>query len=332
MKRNRLAICDSEQEYAYRLMDALSRKADFPFEMLTFTSTEKLYESLQGQPVQILLIARSDFREEMRSWAQRIILLWDGQAPPETDLPGISKYTSVIRIMKKITETAAMAGSMPPVLKTDHPVRFLGFYTPVGRCLQTTLALVTGQLLARNHRVLYLNFESFSGLETMLGRRFEADFSDLLYYLTEPEEEVGKRLEQLAEPVNGMELVPPSFSGADILKMTGGEWEKLLRVLRESRYEYVILDLSDCVQELYEVLRSCSRVHTIVREDGFAAAKLARYEEVLRKGEYEDILQKTKKWVLPVFTRLPADLNHLTGSELAQYAERTLLEDEQAGI
>ena len=105
-----------------------------------------------------------------------------------------------------------------------------------------------------------------------------------------------------------------------------------MQVLRGSKYEYVILDLSDCVQELYEVLRSCGRIYTIVREDAFATAKLARYEEALGKREYEDVLQKTKKWHLPVFARLPGDLNHLTGGEPAQYAERMLAEDEGAGV
>lgn len=332
MKRNILAICDSEQEYAYRLMDALSQKEDFPFELLTFTSTERLYESVKERSVQVLLIAQRDFREEMKSWGPYIILLWEGHDSGRTDLPGISKYTSVIRIMKKITETAEEAGSLPPVPRTDHPVRFLGFYTPVGRSLQTTLAFVTGQLLARSHRVLYLNFESVSGLENVLGRTFETDFSDLLYYLQEASGEVLQRLYRMAETVNGMEMVPPAFSGADILRMGSAEWGRLLAVLRESRYEYVILDLSDSVQGLYEVLRSCARVYTVVREDPFAAAKLAQYEEVLKRAEYEDVLQKTKRCRLPVFARLPGDLNHLTGSELAQFAERMLLEDEQQGV
>lgn len=332
LKRNVLAICDSEQEYAYRLADALSRREDFPFALLTFTGTEKLYESVKERPVQVLLIAQRDFREEMKGWGPRIILLWEGYDSGRTDLPGISKYTSVIRIMKKITETAEEAGSLPPLPRTDHPVRFLGFYTPVGRCLQTTLAFVTGQLLARNHRVLYLNFEPVSGLEHMLARSLETDLSDLLYYLQEDLGAILQRLYRMAETVNGMDVVPPAFSGADILKMGGTEWERLLAVLRESRYEYVILDLSDSVQGLYEVLRSCARIYTVVREDSFAAAKLAQYEEVLKRAEYEDVLQKTKRCRLPLFARLPGDLSHLTGSELAQYAERMLLEDERQGI
>lgn len=332
MQKNVLAICDSEQEYAYRLMDALSSRADFPFEMLTFTSREKLYESLQRQPVQVLLVAQPDFSDEMKDWAPRVILLWEKIAPSGTDLPGISKYSSVVRIMKKITETAAETGTIVPFPRTDHPVRILGFYTPVGRCLQTTLALTAGQLLARSHRVLYLNFERFSGLETLLGRSFEADFSDLLYHLQKPQEEVLHLLYQMAEPVGGMDLVPPAFTGTDILKMNGKEWLRLMEILRESRYDYVILDLSDGMQGLLEILQSCSRIYTIVREDAFAAEKLSQYEAVLKQAGCENVLKKTKRCQLPLFARLPGDLGHLAGSELALFAERILSEDEQGCV
>lgn len=330
MQKNVLAICDSEQEYAYRLMDALSNRVDFPFEMLTFTSKEKLYESLQRQPVQVLLIAHPDFSEEMKDWAPQIILLWEGIAPPDTELPGISKYSSVVRIMKKITETTVATGSIVPFPGTDHSVRFLGFYTPVGRCLQTTLAFAAGQLLARSHRVLYLNFERFSGLETLLGLSFEADFSDLLYHLQKPIDEVLGLLYRMAEPVGGMDIVPPAFAGADVLRVSGKEWLRLAAILRESRYEYVILDLSDGMQGLLEVLQSCARIYTIIREDAFSAEKLAQYEAVLKQAGYEDVLKRTRRCQLPLFARLPGDLRHLSGSELAQYAERMLAEDGQS--
>lgn len=329
MQKNVLAICDSEQEYAYRLMDALSNKADFPFEMLTFTSKEKLYESLQRRPVQVLLVAHPDFSEEMKEWVPRIILLWEGIAPPETDLPGISKYSSVVRIMKKITETASGTENIVPFPQTDHPVHFLGFYTPVRRCLQTTLAFAAGQHLCRAHKVLYLNFERFSGLEALLGRSFEKDFSDLLFHLQKPREEVLGLLYQIAEPVGGMDFVPPAFSGADIMNMNGKEWLRLLAILRGSRYDYVILDLSDCIQGLFEILQNCARIYTVVRQDAFAAEKLAQYEAVLRQAGCEAVLERTKRCQPPLFTRLPGDLCHLAGSELAQFAERMLAEDGQ---
>lgn len=259
-------------------------------------------------------------------------MLWEQESPPAAGVPGISKYSGVSRIKKKIMETAAEAGELPPSVKTDHPVHFWGMYTPIHRCLQTTFAFAAGQLLARTHKVLYLNFECYAGLEQMLSRSFASDFSDLLYHLTEPPEEILKRLHQMTEDVNGMEMAPPAFSGFDIMKMNQGEWLKLLEVLQESGYEYVILDLADGVQGLLEILRRCSKIYTVVREDGFSAAKLAQYEEILKQADYGDVLQRTKKLSFPVFARLPRDLNHLDGCEIMQFAERVLLEDEQGRV
>lgn len=333
MIRNTLAICDPEQEYAYRLMDALSQKADFPFEILTFTSVEKLRESLMIRPAQILLISQPVFDAEMKNWpVSGIILLWESEKPPEADLPGISKYSSVSRIMKKITETAVESGNLPPPAAADHPVCIYGIYTPVGRCLQTTFSFAMGQVLARSHRVLYVNFESCSGLERMLSRSFESDFSDLLYFLQEPMEEIHRRLYRMAENINGMDMVPPALSGFDIFQMGSAEWLRFIEVLQRSRYEYVLFDLADGVQGLFEILRRCSRIFTIVREDGFAAAKLSQYEEILKRAGYEDVLEKTKKCQLPLFQKLPRDLNHMAAGELAQAAERMLQDDEQGGI
>lgn len=332
MNRNILAICDPEQEYAYRLMDALSRRADFPFEILTFTSAEKLYGALLQKPAQLLLITRTVFHADMKNWpVSQIILLWEEKAPPDPEVPGISKYSSVSRIMNKIMETAAESGTVPILDQTDHPVHLFGVYTPVGRCLQTTFAFVTGQYLARNHKVLYLNFEGCSGLASVLGRSFEEEFSQLLYYLQESAEDFRNRLYRMAESVNGMDMIPPALCGYDLFGMRAEEWQRLLGILLGSRYEYVILDLADGIQGLFEILHRCSRVFTIVREDGFAAAKMAQYEQTLKKADFADVLEKTRKIKLPVFQRLPRDLNHPAG-DLTDFVERMLTADESGGV
>lgn len=101
MNRRTLAICDSEQAYACRLMDALSRREDFPFEVLAFTGAERLQDSLARKPVQILLIAQGLFREEMKDWVRHVILLQEEENSPVQELPCVSKYSSVLRIAKK---------------------------------------------------------------------------------------------------------------------------------------------------------------------------------------------------------------------------------------
>lgn len=328
-----MAICDPEQAYAYRLTDALSRDEAFPFEVLTFTSAETLREGLEKEPVQLLVIAaRIYFAEGKNPGAEKLLLLWEEEVPADSLLPGISKYTGVAGIRKKILELTAHTGAMLPHLDREHTVQILGIYSPIHRCLQTTFSFAMGQILARSHRVLYLNFENCSGLPQMLGRSFSSDFSELLYFMQEPQEALLSRLIGMTESVNGMDLIPPARVGADIGRTPEKEWQRLLDVLQGSSYAYVVLDLSDCVQGVYEILRRCSRIYTIVREDAFAQAKLAQYEEQLVQLEYEDILQKTKKCFLPVFQRLPRDLCRLTTGELAEYIGRMMNGDDQRRI
>ena len=86
-----------------------------------------------------------------------------------------------------------------------------------------------------------------------------------------------------------------------------------------SEYEFLILDLTDGIGDLWEVLRCCDKVFTITKGDGIALAKMDQYEKALQNMEYEDIANKTRKWQLPILKSLPADFRELTYGELAGY-------------
>ena len=332
MNRRTLAICDPEEAYACRLMDALSRREDFPFEVLAFTGAERLQDSLAQKPVQILLIAQGLFREEMKDWVRHVILLQEEENSPVQELPCVSKYSSVLRIAKKVTETAMQTEKLP-FLQTVGKACVYGFYTPVGRSLQTTFALTMGQLLAANKRVLYLNFECCAGLTEMLGKQADnTEFASLLYYLQESKEQFLGRLYQAAECINGMDFILPASCGYDLYGIAREEWRRLLDLLDDGQYDVILLDLSDGVQGLFDVLRRCTRVYTIVREDGFAAAKLAQYRETLERTDYSDVWERSKKLKLPFFCQLPKDIGNLSSGELAEYTKKVLDADEQGGI
>ena len=204
-------------------------------------------------------------------------------------------------------------------------MKLIGIYSPVGRCLQTTFSFTLGQLLARKNKVLYLNFECFSGLGKMLRQEFQADLSDLIYFLHNGDGRFPYRLEGMTQKVNGLDYIPPAFSCLDLQRVEKEEWMALLDELGQSGlYDYVILDLSEVVNGLFDILKRCFRVYTIVREDGFAAAKQAHYEELLTCLNHEDILENTRKCRLPLFRQLPQDLENLTRGELAELVQKLI--------
>lgn len=185
-----------------------------------------------------------------------------------------------------------------------------------------------GQLLARKHKVLYLNFENCSGLARMLQREFQTDLSDLIYFLHNGDGRFPYHLEGMAQKLNGLDFIPPAFSGQDLAKVEKSEWLALFGELEQyGLYEYVILDLSEGIQGLFDILQVCTKVYTIVREDSFAQAKQEQYEELLRCLDCADVLESTRKCRLPLFRSLPGRLEDLTRGELATLVAELIEED-----
>lgn len=292
------------------------------------------WEQFAGQnEATVLLVSQPLYERYGGEWeAGRRIILSEGRDGP----PGeqwIDKYQSVEAVVRKVLELASEAGLLPPAARAGgrEGMKLIGVYSPVGRCLQTTFSFTLGQLLARKHRVLYLNFECFSGFGKMLRKEFQADLSDLIYFLHNRDGRFPYRLESMTQKLNGLDYIPPAFSCLDLQRVEKEEWLALLDELGQSGlYEYVILDLSEVINGLFDILRLCSRVYTIVRDDGFAAAKQEQYEALLTCLDHEDILENTKKCRLPLFRQLPQGLEGLTRGELADLV-RGLIEEDLKG-
>ena len=159
-------------------------------------------------------------------------------------------------------------GASPGMIRHGEECRLIGCYTPISRCLQTTFSLMFGQLLARRHKVLYLNFENYPGLDRMLGRSFRGTIADLLYYNECAREKLTAQLALLTENLNGLDYIPPMKSFTELKAVLEDQWIGLFHSLEEvTDYEYIILDLSESAEGLFRILRECDRIFTIVRED-----------------------------------------------------------------
>lgn len=348
MRHQIMAVCDLEEGYAARMAEYLLEKVKLPYTLHLFTEAAELEKFAQREKIEILLIAQSAWQkiseESIREQTAQIFLLLEKEEKEEKEESGktgesesaekeglycISKYQGPEQIVQKILNVIADGNGWKEIPEAvGTAARLIGIYSPIKRCLQTSFALSLGQLLAKEHKTLYLNFEMYSGLGELLRKEYEADMLDVMYYFQSARDKLALRLPAIIRNVGGLDYIPPMQYTLEIREISGEQWIALCKdIAAIGGYEYIILDLDDGINGLFDLLKSCRKIYTITRDDIFAAAKLRQYERMLQLGELEDITEKTVKCRFPIFKELPSGLDMMTHGELAGYVRSIIRED-----
>lgn len=315
----RICICDSEIPYGEHLMEFLKSAGNLPYDIYLYTGREVFLAGETPETTKLLVIAESQYSEEIENAGFGEVLLLNESSAYMEKPENMSKYQSVENICDKIRAMCMSGdGELLQSIRHGKPMKLIGVYSPVTRCLQTTFAICMGQLLGKRAPSLYLNFESYSGLEILLDRSFRGSVSDLLYYNDCAREKLAGQLRYMTEKAGDLDFIPPMESFIQLRAIRPEQWVELFRSIEKvTEYEYCILDLSEQVDGILEILRQCDLIFTITREDGFAQAKMRQYEALLKSTQYEDIFMKTRRCRLPVFKELPGNILMLTYGELA---------------
>lgn len=322
-----MALCDTEEEYALLMTEFLKRHKDLPWELHTYTSVAELLEREQYCPIAMLVVAESVYTEELqRLQPGRTVVLNESGVLRWKELPCVDKYQQAEEVLRSLLAIyMEIADVQLPRLRKNGNTVFVGNYSPVRRCMQTSFALTMSQLLAQEHRTLYLNFEHYAGMAELLPDMQTFDLADLLYFLNAEKDKFRLRMQTMLHHKGNLDYIPPMKSGQNLLTVTAAEWLGLLQKIEElGEYEYVILDLSESMQGLFDILRLCSHIFTLVREDRIARSKLLQYEQILSLYEYEDVLDKTKRISLSHIRRLPEELEQYTKGDLADMVKELL--------
>lgn len=333
MREKIMAVCDTEEGYAFRMAEYLLEKVKLPYTVHLFTAVEELERFAGREEIEVLLIAESAWKllkeEYVRKQVTQLFILQESETQTAADLCCISKYQSPEKVVQAILEGLAEEDGWKGCFETsDVAAKMIGIYSPIKRCLQTSFALTLGQLLAKEHKTLYLNFEMYSGLGEILRREYQTDMMDVVYYFQSARDKLALRLPSIIQSAGGLDYIPPMQYALGIREVPGEQWLTLCQdIAAIGEYEYLILDLDDGMEGLFELLKNCHRIYTITREDPFAQAKLRQYEQMLLANELDEIADKTVKCRFPIFKELPASLDMMTHGELAKYVRAIVKED-----
>lgn len=311
-------------------MEYLCSREEFPYEVTIFTDGAKLLEYSSTCEVALLLIAEP-FYEEISSKipAKQVMVLSESGDQVWKDIQNVGKYQSADKIVREILQYYVnTTESIPRRRSFKRKVTLIGFFSPVRRCCQTTMGMMLGQILAEKNKTLYLNFESVSGFSRLMGYGNEKDISDLLYFQQTVPQKFRFHLLSCIKKADNLDYIPPMNSMHQLLLARPDQWKRLIRaIVEESEYEYIILDLSEGMQGLFDLLRMCTHVYTLTKDDSYAKAKVEQYEQLLQLCEYEDVLQKTIKRRVPFIKEIPDGFAYCPGGELERYIKNMLKED-----
>ena len=273
-----MAVYDVDPAYARRFADVTNQKERVPFDVIPFTSMEALQEYGKKHKIEILLISSTVPREQAEAiGAGSVVTLAEGE------------------IVKSVDSYPEEAG----LVVRGRKARILGIYSPIGRCLKTSLALTLGQQLARDGKVLYLGLDAFAGFSRLIGNSCKNDLSDVLYFFRQGDLTV-MRLRSIVYTWQEMDYLTPVRYQEDLEQMTGEETGKLLEKLAlEMGYEYLVVDVGRPGGSLLPILGVCDIVYMPVKEDGISAARLEELDEYLEMVERPDIQEKIRRVKLP---------------------------------
>ncbi|GLC80824.1 P-loop NTPase family protein [Lacrimispora brassicae] len=329
MAKRVMAVYDGDPLYTEGLAEFVNRKEQVPFSVMGFTALEGLKAYGEDNRIELLLVDSSISREEIEKiGAAFVVMLADGEAVSlEEQYPSVYKYQAADRIMREVMEYYCDSSGEQGYAMVSKTGRVMGVYSPINRCLKTSFALTMGQLLARDLKVLYLNFEDCSGFRRLMGEEYKGGMSDLLYYYTQEGFRWG-RLGAVVHTWGDLDYVPPVQYPEDLCQVTGQMMAEMVsHIARESTYGSIILDLGQFGKKGAELLEVCDVVYMPVKDDCVSAAKVEEFEEYLASsghGALKSRIQKIKPPYHSSFGRRDNYLEQLLWGELGDYTRQLL--------
>lgn len=299
MNERNLVICDREIRYADSLGENISMREDLAVKVYVCSNLEKVSELSEEKRIDLFVVDEGyTYKERSQIDAKQVFVLGRGKV---TDLGDeecpVGKYQCADEIIREIFEVYIdkTKENVMRSMRKDR-ARLVAVYSPIHRLGKTTFAIALGRECAKKKRVLYLNLEEYAGITGEEG----LNLGDLFYYMKQGNGNLGIRLQAAVRKNEELDCLMPIPIFQDLKEVSEKEWELLLKELVEdSTYELVILDVSESVQGLYQILGRCDRIYMPVLDDVISQNKLRQYDENLKQLNLEKIERMTCRFVMP---------------------------------
>ncbi len=324
MEYDQVLIYDRDEMYLYRLLNFIQSNKVSKVRVSVFSNMKKMKSYISENDIKIV-IAEEQAREALEELEDLRIIYICEDLESESD-GNIYRYKSAEYFIKRARELLNIEESV--IRKDEYEIKMAGIYSPIGRVYKTTFALSMAQYLAVEKKVLYLNFETYSGFNYYVGEKRRGDLCDFIYYYRNLKENLLQKFNEIKDTFNNVDYIYPARLYMDIAQVKPEEWLEILDIISSwNIYDALIMDLSDNVSGLWDIMRRCTKVYTLIRDDGVARSKLKQYEDILSEAGYEDVLKKSGNVNVPGTKLRDVAPEEIIYTDIGEIAKKIAKED-----
>ncbi len=306
MARINIVIADSDELYLNHLTNYLIDHMSI-FDVCSFTAKDSLHRFVGDKTNKVDIIAfTEDFTDEAvnLSHIPVKILLTDGTYTDLEQYESVNKYQKAEKFVNDILMIyAEKTGRIGAVPMGDRKTRVIGFFSPVGGCGKTTMAVATAYALAqKGKKVFYLNSEKINSTSYVLNHGSNGSLSDLYLTVKTKGANIGLHIEsnKYTDVNTNISYINPAESSLELNELTAEEFGKMISAfIQLAEFDVVVVDFDGGLnKQKITMLTAMDIIFTPFTSDQMSLAKISLYLQ--EQGMYDELKEVAAKtnWVL----------------------------------
>ena len=281
----------------------------------------KSWEEICTSGANLALVGADYWEESLVEKGER-----DGILILRLDEAYLTPYQPADKLIKEIYQIALEQQiCLPGALTALHEKEVVGVCSPHGYDLQTGFAVIYGLIRADTVRTLYLDFTYYNGFFDTATE----DVGDLFYEMHKQSAQMNTILSAMVQKFGPLDYLPPVRMQMDLDDLTGEDFTGLLqRILQESEYELIVLNLPVRPEFLRAVYSCCSQMYSLQREGSLYERSQTRLLEDLRLESGQTTLSHLQIVPMPAisgnFSMDQSMYEELLFGEMAAFIRRLL--------
>lgn len=297
MRKKIVILYDDDKDYINHFVSYFENYQDSLLRIIGFSEKIPLLEFMNQNNIALLLTNEDKLEDISIDFDRERIILFTEEADIKS-INGIKvlyKFQQMENIIRYIINLYAEITSEKRdviKIKKGEPTKVIGIYSPVKRCGKTALSMELAEQLTKRGKVLMMNMEEYSALRKNSEEDNVYDLADLLYFYLQNSWSFELKLKVVLQRLRGFDYIPPVRNGNELRNITIEQWKGLITKIAEvSDYKVIVLDLSDIISNILQLLYMCDCVIVPFMSDEISCEKMKNFQQDLSKDEGNENVQ-----------------------------------------